>query len=132
MVTEWVCREFILLNVYIYIHRHSFSAPLVFWLPGFFFQQGFLTATLQTYARKYKCPIDTLVFHHVTMRQTEEGTPQRIAAERAAMEKARLEQRQQLLQPHTPVPSESQKSIIIRNSYSFFLLFCGAFFVFVF
>ncbi|KAK2953633.1 putative Dynein axonemal heavy chain 6 [Blattamonas nauphoetae] len=36
--------------------------PDVFWLPGLFFQQGFLTAILQTMARKHKYPIDSLSF----------------------------------------------------------------------
>ncbi len=36
--------------------------PKTFWLPSFFFPQGFMTATLQTYARKTQTPIDTLAF----------------------------------------------------------------------
>ncbi|KAH7291472.1 hypothetical protein KP509_29G018200 [Ceratopteris richardii] len=36
--------------------------PKCFWLPGFFFPQGFMRGTLQLHARKYQIPIDTLNF----------------------------------------------------------------------
>ena len=36
--------------------------PLTFWVASFFFPQGFMTATMQTYARATGKPIDTLGF----------------------------------------------------------------------
>ena len=36
--------------------------PKTYWLPGFFFPQGFMTGVLQTHARKYAQPIDSLNF----------------------------------------------------------------------
>jgi len=36
--------------------------PESFWLSAFFFPQGFMTASLQTYARKTRTPIDALKF----------------------------------------------------------------------
>lgn len=41
--------------------------PKTFWVAAFFFPQGFMTATMQTYARATGKPIDTLGFKtHVT------------------------------------------------------------------
>ena len=37
--------------------------PNTYWLPGFFFPQGFMTGVLQTHARKYQQPIDSLNFN---------------------------------------------------------------------
>jgi len=36
--------------------------PEAFWLPSFFFPQGFLTALLQSYSRKYSIAIDALSY----------------------------------------------------------------------
>ena len=36
--------------------------PATYWLPAFFFPQGFMTAAMQTYARKTATAIDTLQF----------------------------------------------------------------------
>jgi hypothetical protein len=38
------------------------GAPPAFWLSGFFFPQGFMTAVLQVYSRKHRIAIDTLKF----------------------------------------------------------------------
>ncbi|KAG2501733.1 hypothetical protein HYH03_000233 [Edaphochlamys debaryana] len=40
----------------------SGGPPASFWVPGFFFVQSFLTASLQNYARRRKVPIDTVGF----------------------------------------------------------------------
>jgi len=45
--------------------------PVSFPLPVFFFPQGFMTGTLQTYARKYHVAIDTLQFKYEVLRETE-------------------------------------------------------------
>jgi len=38
------------------------GAPKSFWLPCFYFPQGFMTASMQVHARATKIPIDTLAF----------------------------------------------------------------------
>ena len=39
--------------------------PKSFWLPGFYYPQGFMTGALQTHARRYTLPIDQLNFSFV-------------------------------------------------------------------
>lgn len=44
-----------------FISQWLYNGPVsTYWLPAFFFPQGFMTACLQTYARKTQTPIDTL------------------------------------------------------------------------
>jgi len=50
-------------------HWLKHGTPKSFWLSGFFYTQGFLTGTLQTHARKYNLPIDTLSFKFTVLKQ---------------------------------------------------------------
>merc|ERR1712086_807917 len=48
--------------------------PESFWLSGFFFPQGFMTAVLQRHARKTRIPIDSLIFQsHVQKESGDEA-----------------------------------------------------------
>ena len=46
--------------------------PPVYWLSGFFFPQGFMTANLQNHARKHTLPIDTVSFSYLMMSELAE------------------------------------------------------------
>ena len=41
------------------------GTPTSFWLPGFYYPQGFMTGALQTHARRYSLPIDQLNFSFI-------------------------------------------------------------------
>ena len=41
--------------------------PATYWVPAFFFPQGFMTAAMQAYARKTETPIDALQFRTVVL-----------------------------------------------------------------
>ncbi|RHW74065.1 dynein heavy chain [Trypanosoma brucei equiperdum] len=43
--------------------------PCTFWLSGFYFTQSFLTGVMQNYARKWKIPIDKLIWQFTVMKE---------------------------------------------------------------
>ena len=46
------------------------QAPYVYWFPGFYFPQSFLTGILQNYARKYSIAIDQIIWSFEIITQT--------------------------------------------------------------
>jgi dynein heavy chain len=49
--------------------------PTVFWFPGFFFPQSFVTGTLQNYSRRNKVAIDTLQLTFVVQKDKDPDAP---------------------------------------------------------
>ncbi|XP_053239011.1 dynein axonemal heavy chain 14 isoform X1 [Podarcis raffonei] len=68
----------------------SQAHPSCFWLPAFFFPQGFLTAVLQNYARKKELPVDSLNFIHKVLPfvQDEDQSLRFFSAKEAIINKA--------------------------------------------
>ena len=50
----------------------EYGVPNTYWISGFYFPQGFLTAQLQNYARKYAYPIDTVSFSFIMRDEAQE------------------------------------------------------------
>merc|ERR1719198_2462611 len=69
--------------------------PIVFPLPVFFFPQGFMTGTLQTFARKHMVAIDTLKFKFAVLRDDspllEDGPDDGVICDGMFLEGARWE-----------------------------------------
>jgi len=81
--------------------------PNAFPLPVFFFPQGFMTGTLQTYARKYQVAIDTLTFTYQLLSQAspdgfDEGPDDGVFIYGLFLEGARYDREAELLQPSKP------------------------------
>jgi len=98
----------------------EFGQPKTFWLPGFFFPQGFLTGTLQNHARKYNIPIDTLKFAYEIVPTNEDGTlvdpdspiEDGVLVEGLFIEGAHYDRVSQLLQDSYPMEMHSLMPII--------------------
>lgn len=48
------------------------GVPATYWISGFFFPQGFLTGSLQNYARQKQVAIDTISFDFQVMKETKD------------------------------------------------------------
>jgi len=52
--------------------------PIVFWISGFFFPQGFLSNVLQNFARRNSMPIDRVCFRHQILSQHDPAEAQEV------------------------------------------------------
>ncbi|KAL7754338.1 hypothetical protein RI367_000319 [Sorochytrium milnesiophthora] len=96
--------------------------PRTFWLPGFFFPQGFLTGVFQNHARKYSIPIDTLKFTYYIQDEEQlddypaEGTPvddqDGVSCKGLFIEGARWDRSKRLLQDSFPMEMYSTMPLI--------------------
>jgi len=110
-----------------YVRRVNFfrswcekGQPASFWLPGFYYPQGFMTGALQTHARRYHVPIDTLNFGFTvkSMEAAEDvGDPPEdgVYIDGLYLEAARWDRRQKKLKPSNPREMMSLMPIIHFN-----------------
>ncbi|KAI9002652.1 dynein heavy chain and region D6 of dynein motor-domain-containing protein [Gaertneriomyces semiglobifer] len=97
--------------------------PTSFWLPGFFFPQGFLTGVLQNHARKYGMAIDTLSFNYQVSdyddndpRASDAFTDQDgVSVHGLFMEGARWDREKRLLQDSFPMEMFSVRHLRFCN-----------------
>jgi dynein heavy chain len=99
-----------------------FGQPKAFWLPGFYFPQGFLTGVLQNHARKYNIPIDSLQFNYDVKLLDEEDIAENENAEiedgalisGLFLEGARWDREKQLIQDSFPMEMYSVFSLNVE------------------
>ena len=53
-------------------HWLTLGNPPVFWLPGLFFPQGFITGVLQSHAREFKKPVSEISFRYKILQKSVE------------------------------------------------------------
>ena len=77
--------------------------PAVFWMSGFFFTQGFMTGTLQNFARQHLIPIDMLAFDFKILDDVpEEGASDGVYVQGLFMEGARWDSAAQSIAESEP------------------------------